>query len=329
MSGSRKIFLNSFICILALFFLLPFPEARAQNDQSPEDSDNEEQPSGVIIRNNEINDNPIAIYVGHRWGKVFVDNNVIEDNGEAIRWIMSRDAGQITNNTILNNLVGVKIQDTYSSNTEGIIKFPNMAVEDILIQGNKIYENLEGNIVNTTGKDPILTGNYWQEGQFSKTPSEKSGSEEKEKSQENDQEEEAGSAGNAGKLQEVTPETEETDQKESTKPTQEVSESAPDQEEDVSSEESTVSPEDETKETEAKEPPKSTEETTESPSEKEEEVKKEPTDTESSVSEKTPETETPSSKTPEASAEDNYENNPIPWIVGGVVGLLSLLLLLT
>ncbi|MFB6214869.1 MAG: right-handed parallel beta-helix repeat-containing protein, partial [Candidatus Bipolaricaulia bacterium] len=131
----RNIVVYLLVSLLILFLLLSFHSFAAESDDSEKGSTPLEQQSGLVITNNKIKDNPIAIYVGHKWGKVFVENNVIQNNGEAIRWIMSRDAGQITNNTILNNLVGVKIQDTYSSNTEGLIKLPDMSVNDILIRG--------------------------------------------------------------------------------------------------------------------------------------------------------------------------------------------------
>ena len=202
------------LSLLVLSLLLPFP-ALCSEDEGSEDPDKSTKKSGLIIRDNEIEDNPIAIYVGHKYGKVFIENNALRENGEAIRWIMSQDAGSITGNRIQNNLVGLKIQDTYSPNDRGLIRFPDMAVEDIVIQNNRIYRNPDGNIVNTTGKQPILAGNFWNEERIKeeiedevkkKEKTEKP--EETEKNKSGKEGEKAGAGGSAGEYKDKSTEVE-------------------------------------------------------------------------------------------------------------------------
>ena len=155
-----------FFFLLCQIFILIFALtifAYANEDEAEEKGAGTDRESGIIIRNNRMLDNPIGIYLGHKFGYVLIQNNELSDNGEAIRWIKSRDPGQIVGNSILNNLVGIKIQDTYSSNDKGLIRFDQMAVDKFLIQNNKIFNNQDGNLVNTTGQQPILSGNIWDQ----------------------------------------------------------------------------------------------------------------------------------------------------------------------
>jgi len=211
---SLKVLIALSLIIIIPLLVSPLSYAGADNKENrPSESGSKNKQSGLIIRNNEIKDSPIGIYIANRHHKLFIESNVVSNNGEAIRWIRSQDGGQIINNRILNNIVGIKFQDTYSHNRKGIIRFPDMALNNILIQGNRIFDNPEGNLINTTGKNPTLYENYWQEDPPEKEPSngnlENRSKEDKEKGNEQEEkggEEEAGKGGSFNNTRQVNPE---------------------------------------------------------------------------------------------------------------------------
>lgn len=107
--------------------------------------------SRIVIRNNTLTDSGFGIYVGPRDDKMVVVGNRIKNNAEGIRIVGTTNLNKIRNNRIVENLIGVKVQDTYYSNTKGPIPFPDMKIQSIVLRGNYIAGNQQYGVLKLLG----------------------------------------------------------------------------------------------------------------------------------------------------------------------------------
>lgn len=125
------------IILLTLSFAISFISTAAE--EAKEDR-------GIVIRNNVLSDSGFGIYVGSRGDEVFIENNVIRENAEAVRLMGIRRHSLVRYNDIKDNLVGITLRDMYSDNVEGYVKRP-LNLEDVVISGNNFLNNEDGNIL--------------------------------------------------------------------------------------------------------------------------------------------------------------------------------------
>jgi parallel beta-helix repeat protein len=149
------------ILILGSCFLLA-GEPGNEEIESERDTAQEELAlaPNIIIRNNTIGDSGFGVYIGERGGRkdsVLIVDNIIIDNGEGIRVLGTEGKNLVLNNTITNNIVGVRIADVHQGRF-----IPGMAVSLISIHSNTIADNKEHNLLNVTSGILDIADNQWE-----------------------------------------------------------------------------------------------------------------------------------------------------------------------
>ena len=163
MDKNRYLFfiLISFSLLFVSLFSPPTSNQLLLRVSAAQGEDKEEEKPDIIIRNNKLQDSGSGIYVRPREDRILFQGNEIIKNGEGIRLVGTTGYNWIKNNQFLSNVVGIKVQDTYSHNEKGLIKYPEMAPEKIEIEGNEIIGSDYYGLLNLT-RHPLQTGgNFW------------------------------------------------------------------------------------------------------------------------------------------------------------------------
>lgn len=161
MGSKGSLLVLTTILILGSCFLLT-GEPGSEEIGSEQDTAQEESAlaPNIIIRNNTIGDSGFGVYIGPRGGRkesLLIVDNIIIDNGEGIRVMGTEGKNLISNNTITNNIVGVRIADVHQGRF-----IPDMAVSLISIHSNTIADNKEHNLLNVTSGILDIADNQWE-----------------------------------------------------------------------------------------------------------------------------------------------------------------------